>query len=100
MLRWLAMFSGLLIWGLHFMGVYAIASIADVVADADAAIARAAVGVFTAACVAALVAIFVATLRRARPADDVDGLVHLSAQVGSGVSIIAVLWQGLPVIVP
>ena len=35
MRRWAWMLGGLIVWTVHFMGVYAIASLADVVSRAD-----------------------------------------------------------------
>ena len=35
MRRWVWMLGGLIVWTIHFMGVYALASLADVVSRAD-----------------------------------------------------------------
>ena len=74
MRRWLFLLGGLLIWAAHFNGVYLIASIADVVASADVAASRLAVGAFTAVCAAGDAALVFLALRRRGPgvADESD----------------------------
>ena len=100
MRRWLFLLAGLIVWLVHFLGVYGIASVADVVRDAEAPAALWAVVGFTLACAAADLAILaVAVPRLRRAADSVDRFVTGGAAFNAGLSLVAVLWQGLPVIV-
>ena len=100
MSRWLLLLGGLVVWTIHFLGVYAIASIADVVDVDDAPAARWAVGGFTLACAGADVLIGLAALRRSRPQDDsLDRFIHRGALWCAGLSFVAVVWQGLPALV-
>ena len=100
MRRWLFMLAGLIVWAVHFMGVYAIASVADVVAEADATPALWAVGGLTLACAAADGLILAAAARRpAKCEDDLTPFVRSIAGLGGGLSLAAVLWQGLPALI-
>lgn len=97
MRAWLLALGGLLVWALHFGGVYAIASVADVVAEADAAPARALSGLFTLACAAADGVLLWLIVRRARgAADPLAGFLSSVGALGALFSLVAVLWQGLP----
>lgn len=93
MALWLLSLGGLLVWALHFFGLYLIASV-WLTTDT----ARVVGGVFTVACLAADGWL----LRRTWPGhlgDDRDGfdrwLLKL-AFFGAALSTVAVLWQGLP----
>lgn len=100
MRRWLLLLGGMLVWGLHFGGVYAIASVADVVARADAPAARLAVGGLTLVCLAANLLILNRAVKLVRaPRDDVDGLTGAVAALGAVLSIVGVAWQGLPALI-
>ena len=103
MRRWLFLLGGLLIWAAHFTGVYAIASLADVMSRADAPWALAAVAALTVVCVAGDAALLVGALRRPdRDAESDPGLARFwrsVAGLGALVSLIAVLWQGLPALI-
>jgi len=91
------MLAGLGVWAAHLTGVYAIASIADVVAVAHVGPARWAVGLLTLACVAADLALLASARRRARrPADGLGRFTVSTAGLGAGLSLVAVLWQALP----
>lgn len=98
--RWLLLLGGLLVWFAHFLGVYGIASIGDVLDHASAPAAQGAVAAFTLGCVIADLSIGVIALRRrARGGDDLDGFVHGGAALGAGLSLVAVVWQGLPALI-
>lgn len=97
MRAWAFMLAGLLVWAAHLTGVYAIASVADVVAAPNVGPARWAVGLLTAACAAADLGLLAAARRRANQAADGLGRFTTStAGLGAGLSLVAVLWQGLP----
>lgn len=101
---WLILLGGLLIWFVHFMGVYGIASLADVLSDADAPASRMAVGGFTLVCAAGEAWLVWLAFRRGATGlrDAPDGLTRFWASVaggGAALSFVAVLWQGLPAII-
>lgn len=103
MIRWLFLLGGLLIWAAHFAGVYAIASVADVVASADVPAARLMAGGLTAACAAADAALLwlcaaLARTPRARQ-DALTGFMVSVAGLGALLSLAAVVWQGLPALI-
>lgn len=99
MRRWLPLLGGLIVWAAHFLGVYAIASVADVLGQADARAAIWSVAGFTLLCAAADVAIGLFALRGDRGSDDgMERLIHRGGAWGAGLSLVAVLWQGLPIL--
>lgn len=92
---WGLMLGGLLVWTLHFVGVYSIASAADVSDPSTQALWRWLGAAFTGACLLA-VAVIVA---RAWPSSRKAGLYR---QVGLGacvISVIAIVWQSVPLLV-
>ena len=98
--RWIWMLGGLIVWTIHFMGIYAIASLADVVSRADDLTWRMIGLAFSGVCVLAALAITVAAARRVRrsagpPAAFGDQL----ALLGGGVATVAIIWQALPTVV-
>lgn len=98
--RWLWMLGGLLIWTVHFMGVYAIASLADVVSRADDLTWRMIALAFSGVCALAALAITVAAARRLRrPIDAVAGFGDQLALLGGGVATVAIVWQALPTVI-
>ena len=105
MRRWLFLLGGLLIWAAHFNGVYLIASIADVVASADAPASRLAVAAFTAVCAGGdAMLVFLASRRRAPGVTDesdseLAGFWRVVGGAGALLSLVAVLWQGLPAVI-
>jgi amino acid transporter len=100
MLRWAWMLGGLIVWFVHFMGVYGIASLGDVVSEADDPLWRMIGLGFSGVCVLAAVALAVAALRRVRrttePADDFRNQLAL---LGGGVAALAIVWQALPTLI-
>ena len=98
--RWLYMLGGLLVWAAHFLGVYGIASVADVVDEADAPAALWAIAAYTLACGAADVALGAVAVRALRRGGErLDRFAHGLAALSAGLSLVAVIWQGLPVLV-
>jgi hypothetical protein len=98
------MMSGLIVWAVHFFGIYTIASAADVWATADAFAWRKGGLAFSAACLAACLALAITAAARLKRADAAqpDGDLRAPyfpdrlAMAGSVVSAIAVAWQALP----
>lgn len=100
MRTWAYMLGGLIVWAVHFLGVYGIASIADVTAYAGHPLSRAAVGAFTLVCLIAAGWLTIVAVRRwRRGGDDLSGFVSAIAATGGGVAVISILWQGLPALV-
>ena len=100
MMRWAWMMGGLIVWTVHFMGVYAIASLADVVSRADDFAWRMGGLAFSGACVLAALALTVAAARRVRkPADPSTRFGDQLALLGGGVATVAIVWQALPTVI-
>lgn len=99
MQRWFYMLGGLLVWAVHFVGVYAIASIGDIVARADDPVWRMIGLVFSGMCVTAGVALLIQALRRGRGGNDVSALANVLAATGAGIGVVAMAFQSLPTVV-
>jgi hypothetical protein len=93
------MLGGLLLWAFHFVGVYAIASIGDVVARADDPTWRMIGLVFSGVCVVLGLGLLIQALRRGREGDDVSALANLLAAAGAGLAVVAMIFQSLPTVV-
>lgn len=95
---WLLMLGGMVVWAIHFAGIYGIASAFDVISSADALESRWATGFLTLACLAAnAVLVFVMLGRRRKVA--ADPVVAWAYSVGgllAALSFVSVAWQGLP----
>lgn len=98
--RWIILLGGLVVWAIHFLGVYGIASIAEVLQDAEAPAALWIMAVFTLFCVGADLAIGAVAFRFNRESgDDLDCLIRLGGAGAAGLSLVAVIWQGVPILV-
>ncbi len=91
------MTGGLWIWAIHFAGVYAISSVADVLAEADSNGWRMAALAFSGLCALAAVAVLRAALRRLQGRR--DAFADQIAACGSGLAVIAIVWQALPTVI-
>ncbi len=94
MRRWTWGLGGLLIWLVHFSGLYAIASVEAQTVAEDAAPWRLLALAFSAACAAAAASLLwlsVGRLRHGR--DPVARLMDQLAALGSGVGLVAIVWQ-------
>lgn len=101
MLRWVWMLGGLILWAIHFLGVYVIASIGDVVDRADALGWRMAGLGFSVVCAAAaaiLIALSLARLRRGEDDPDWRFREHL-AVLGAAIALVSIIWQALPTLI-
>ncbi len=102
MTRWLFLLAPLIVWLIHFTGVYVIASVADVAGDAASPGARLAAGVFTTVCAAAsggLLWLAVALGRQRRAREPLTGFIISLAGLGALIALVGVLWQGLPTLI-
>lgn len=100
MRKWAYMLGGLIVWAIHFLGVYGIASIADTAADAAHPMSRAAVGAFTLACLIAAGWLTLDAGRRwRRGGGEMAGFMNAIAATGGGIAVVSILWQGLPAVV-
>ena len=100
MRAWGWMTGGLLVWAIHFLGVYALSSLADVVARADDPGWRAAGLGFSGVCVLASAALLSLAARRLRRTDGEDQrFPDQLAALGAGLSVVAIVWQALPTVI-
>ncbi|RSV18267.1 hypothetical protein CA236_09250 [Sphingomonas sp. ABOLG] len=92
MRAWAWMLGGMIVWAVHFFAVYIVAS---VFLTTD--IARILTVMMTLACLAAD-GWLIARLRQARAGtqDSFSDWMRWIALGGAGLSLVAVLWQGLP----
>ena len=95
MKRWLAMTAGLLIWAGHFLGLYLLASAADVWSSTEAAAGRWIGLGFSLLCLALIAVVAVVMARR--PVPDGPGLWERRvALTGALVAAVGVTWQTAP----
>jgi hypothetical protein len=98
MRRWLFLLGGLLVWASHFVGVYAMGSLAAI-RDLDDGSWRASLLAFSFAC--ASTAGFLAV--RAALLSVVGDVSHRFesrlAALGSALSLVAIAWQTLPALI-
>lgn len=87
---WLILLAGLIIWAVHFFLMYGIGEFGG---DGDGA--RATVLAITFLCVTANGGLMAALLRT-RTANEYELWRNRSALIGILLSIIAIIWQGLP----
>ncbi|MFN3352863.1 MAG: hypothetical protein ACK4Z5_04575 [Brevundimonas sp.] len=86
-----------LIWAVHFAGVYAIASVFDVLNSAQSAGSRLGVAAFSVACLAAAVVLGVFAARDVSRADtEAHRWMARLGVLGAGVAALSIVWQGLP----
>lgn len=97
MKAWAWMMGGLIVWLIHFMGVYTLSSVADVVAQADDPAWRWGVVGFSLVCLLASGALLAAGMRRLRnPTQGRSRFQDQLATASAGLSLIAMVWQALP----
>ena len=97
MRAWAWMMGGLIVWAIHFLGVYVIASVADVVATADDPWWRAAGLVFSGACLLASAILAILALRRlGGTRAEVVAFGDQLAALGAVVATVGIAWQALP----
>ena len=99
MARWAFTLGGLIVWAIHFLGLYAIASVADTISQADGTGWRMAGLAFSGACALAAIAFLVAAVRRLMPGGEstpAGRFMSELAALGAGLALLAILWQALP----
>ena len=104
MKRWLYLTGGLLIWTIHFAGVYAIASVFDVIASADAPASRWTTAALTAACLIGAGALLAWSIRgpaflRADRDPELAAFWRTVGGLGAAFALVAIAWQGLPALI-
>lgn len=102
MRRWIFSLGGLVLWAAHFLGVYAIASLADTVSAADASAWRMAALAFSGLCLLAVVLHLLLAIRRLTPnppGGPAGRFMNEVAAMGSALAFIAILWQSLPTLI-
>lgn len=96
MKAWLELLGGLLIWTGHFLGLYLLASIADIApARADGPLVAATIA-FTVACALAAGALAVLAWRKAERGEPIERFRARLAALGGAVAAVAVTWQSAP----
>lgn len=94
------MTGGLIVWGVHFLGVYSLASLADVVATADDPLWRAVGLVFSGTCLLAAAILLTMSLKRLRRSSDGRSrFPEQLAALGAGLALVAIAWQTLPTVI-
>ncbi|WP_439471479.1 hypothetical protein [Brevundimonas sp.] len=99
MKTWVWMLGGLIVWAIHFVGVYLISSVADVVATADDARWRMAALAFSGLCVLASALVLQRAVRRCSSAKGASMFKDQTAAFAAGVTIVAIVWQALPTLI-
>ena len=93
MRAWIWMLGGLIVWTIHFFGVYTIASASDVYASADDFAWRMGGLAFSAICLIASLVLLAIAIRRVQAT---SALADQLAALGAGTAAIAIVWQALP----
>jgi hypothetical protein len=96
MRRWAFLLGGLTVWFVHFLGVYALASIADLRGPSEQAVWRGVHLAFSLACAAMSAALTLAAARRVMSSTASERFLARLAALGGGVGLLAILWQSLP----
>jgi hypothetical protein len=99
MRRWAFTLGGLIVWAIHFLGVYAIASLADTVSRADEPGWRMATLAFSGLCVLAAIGCLLAAIWRLRLGGEGEASGRFMSEIaalGAGLAVLAIVWQALP----
>ena len=96
MRRWLRMTGGLLIWAVHFVGVYLISSAADVWSSSEVGSARWTGLAFSVGCLLCVIALAVWLDRGRREGSRAEAWERRVGLTGALVAGIGVLWQTAP----
>lgn len=91
---WGVMLGGLLVWALHFLLVYGVASMADISDPSQGSAWRLAGLMMTILCLAGLAVIVL----QARSTRTVSSLARTLGLAGCALAAIAVIFQGLPLV--
>jgi hypothetical protein len=99
MRRWLLLLGGLAVWAVHFLGVYVLASVADLRGPSEQEVWQAAHVVFSLACMVVCAALLVAAGRRMGNASPDTRFMSRISGAGAGLGLLAILWQSLPALI-
>lgn len=102
MRAWLYALGGLIVWAIHFVGVYVIASLGDTVSRADDLGWRMAGLAFSGLCALAALGLLTEAIWRQRLGGTPDPTSRFMAQLaalGGGAAFIAIVWQALPTLI-
>jgi len=95
-MRWVTMTGGLLIWALHFIGLYGIASAEDVWGAPDAWSWRLAGVVFSLLCLAATVGVGLWLARQRPDPEEPEAWERRVGLTGALVAAVSIVWQTGP----
>lgn len=95
MSRWLKLLGSLMVWALHFVGLYTISSIADLYTSASDPVSRVIGVIFTLGCLG-LVAAMAAWISRGTSREDGRRWERKLALAAAGVSALSIVWQAVP----
>ena len=93
MRTWFILLGGMIVWAVHFLSLFILASVFE-----SGMIARAGVGLLTLGCAATDAALLVLCWRAIRRSGT-DSLVRWIGSLGAvmvGLSLVAVVWQSMP----
>lgn len=99
MQRWFYMLGGLLVWAVHFVGVYTIASVGDVVARADDQTWRMIGLGFSMLCGLGAVGLLIHSLLRKSDGTDMIDFANTMARLGAALALVSIVWQSLPTVI-
>jgi hypothetical protein len=94
--RWTLLLGGMIVWAIHFGGLYVLGSLAAITPPADAGLWRAIILVLSAACLAAaggVASLAFRKLKRPGPDEEPGRFVSQVAVAGAGLSALAIVWQ-------
>jgi hypothetical protein len=96
MRRWAFLLGGLLLWTAHFLGVYILASLADLRPLDEQKLWRALHLAFSLICAAAAATLAACAARRVCRRHAIDQFETRIATLGAGLGLLAIVWQSLP----
>lgn len=96
MRAWLELLGGLLIWAVHFLGLYGLASLADITPPATRGPYGPVTAIFTAACVLGAVVLAAWAWRKGRDGEPIIRFRARLATMGAALAAVAMVWQSVP----
>lgn len=98
MSAWRSLLAGLLVWLLHFAIVYLLPSL-DAIGAASPRNLTILHGVGTLACLAAVIALAIAALKKGRAEEPGAAFRHHIAALGAAMAGVAIVWQATPALI-
>jgi hypothetical protein len=96
MRRWAFLVGGLPVWAAHFLGVYVLASVADLRTLSEQPLWRGAHFAFSAICFATAAWIAIQAHRRSKVGDPSQRFAARLSTLGASLGLVAIFWQSLP----